>query len=163
MPMKLTQSLVPVVRRKMLANQGGLCLLCKTECSDEQAVLDHDHGNGHVRGVLHRGCNALLGVIENNRPRNQLMDDDQFIRFLNNIPAYITANVEANPIYPSHKNAEEKKIAAANRRRKKALAEKIAANPEQAEKIKAHAAKLKKARADRNRPKMKRASDDDTE
>ncbi len=32
-------------------------------------MLDHDHSTGFVRGVLDRGCNSLLGKVENNYRR----------------------------------------------------------------------------------------------
>lgn len=160
--MRLTQALVGPVRVKMLAEQGGVCLLCKRPIKNGQGtdgVLDHDHVTGHVRGVLHRGCNAMLGHLENNRPRHMLTDDDKFFTFLSNIAGYLSGEYSQNPQYPTHKTAQEKALAARERQRKKKLNEAIAANPEQAAALKERAKQLRAARALRNRPKVK--GDDD--
>ncbi len=160
--MRLTQSLIGPVRHKMLAEQGGVCVLCKRPVKTGQgtdAVLDHDHVSGHVRGVLHRGCNAMLGHLENNRPRHMLTDDAKFAEFLGNIIGYITGDYSHNPQYPTHKTAQEKAVASREKARKKALKDAIAANPEQEAALKARAKALRAARALRNRPKVK--GDDD--
>lgn len=39
------------------------------ECDLEDAVLDHNHKSGMVRGVLHRQSNSWLGKIENSWKR----------------------------------------------------------------------------------------------
>lgn len=157
--MKLTQSLVPVVRRKMLAEQGNTCLLCREYVEPAQAVLDHDHITGHCRGVLHRGCNAMLGHLENNRARHLLKDDDKFATFLGNIMGYINADYSGQPLHNTHKNAAEKKAASYERARKKVVKDRIAANPAAADGIKAKERALRKVRADRNRPTVKGKDD----
>jgi hypothetical protein len=58
------------VRSDLLIQQCGLCGLCGEAIEPGRAVLDHDHVSGHIRGVLHRGCNALEGQIVNALPRN---------------------------------------------------------------------------------------------
>lgn len=45
----------------LLAEQGGVCALCKKPPTDEFLVVDHDHTTGQVRGLLHRLCNSMLG------------------------------------------------------------------------------------------------------
>ncbi len=157
--MRLTQALIGPVRNKLLADQGHCCLLCGREVEREQAVLDHDHVTGHVRGVLHRGCNAMLGHLENNRPRHMLKDDDKFGAFLSNVLSYINGDYSQNPQYPTHKTEAEKALAARERQRKKKLKEAIAANPEQEAALKARAAALRAVRANRNRPKVKGSED----
>ena len=50
----------------MLAAQGGKCAICyATEASQRYGVLhvDHCHKTGAVRGLLCRGCNHMLGVV----------------------------------------------------------------------------------------------------
>ncbi len=144
----------------MLAEQGYKCLLCQQHVEDSQAVLDHDHDTGHVRGVLHRGCNAMLGHLENNRPRHLLTDDDKFRAFLSNAMDYILMDVSHQPLYPTHKTAAEKKAAAYEKQRKKLIQSRIAANPERAKVLKAKEAALRKVRADRNRPTVKGKNDE---
>ncbi len=156
--MKLSQSLIPVVRRKMLADQGGLCVLCKKPIKEGQgttAVLDHDHATGHVRGVLHRGCNAMLGHLENNRPRHQLTDPATFREYLSNIADYIEGDYGHQPLHSTHKSAEEKKAASYEKSRKKLLKARTEKNPAQADALKAKEKALRAARANRNRPKVK--------
>lgn len=69
---KLTAAQVKLVRVKIAAEQGNRCALCQGQLGIKaplDPVLDHDHATGAVRGVLHRGCNSLLGKVENNAPR----------------------------------------------------------------------------------------------
>lgn len=46
----------------ILANQGGCCAICgvKKYCGNGW-VVDHDHVNGRVRGILCSNCNSVLG------------------------------------------------------------------------------------------------------
>lgn len=48
---------------RALAQQGGVCPLCARSIPRADAVLDHDHATGEVRGVLHRSCNAAEGKV----------------------------------------------------------------------------------------------------
>ena len=59
-------------RKELLAIQNQMCCLCDEIIEDGKAVLDHDHRTGHIRGVLHRGCNAMEGVVVINIARNFL-------------------------------------------------------------------------------------------
>lgn len=44
---------------KMLADQGGVCAICKKESKD--FCLDHDHSTKQNRGILCRTCNMAIG------------------------------------------------------------------------------------------------------
>lgn len=157
--MKLTQSLIPVVRRKMAAEQGNTCRLCEGPMEDKQMVLDHDHDTGHCRAVLCRGCNALEGIVTNNRPRCLLADNDKMARWLSNYLEYVNADYSHQPLHSTHKNAAEKKAASYEKSRKKLVAARIASNPTAADSIKAKEKALRKVRADRNRPTVKSSKD----
>ena len=108
-PIKLKGKDVSRTRMKLLEEQQFKCALCQYPCTEQQAVLDHDHKGGHIRAVLHRGCNALLGRIENNAPRHGLKLE-QLIPFLHGCAQYVENHVEnrSGLIHPTHKTPEEK-------------------------------------------------------
>lgn len=62
--------LTPEEYADLVEVQGGVCALCgqaeKARRGDTAIVLsvDHDHTTGKVRGLLCRGCNTMLGLIE---------------------------------------------------------------------------------------------------
>lgn len=121
---KLKASEVAQYRATALEDQGGHCMLCCERIAPGDDVLDHDHKTGHVRGVLHRGCNAMLGHIENNRARNMLKDG-RLWRFLRGVERYITADHTQRPLHPTHRTDAEKaertkKLAAKRRAAKRA-------------------------------------------
>ena len=93
----------------MLEAQAARCSLCGTPCTAQQAVLDHDHATGAVRGVLHRGCNSLLGKLENNAARYGVRDIGTFT---NGVAAYLRAHMTNTTglIHPTHKTDEEKRL-----------------------------------------------------
>ncbi len=55
-------------RDAMLAAQGGVCAICKTDTPPVKVgwVIDHCHRDGHVRGVLCPPCNKMLGFARDN-------------------------------------------------------------------------------------------------
>lgn len=113
--MKLKYSQVKQYREDQLRAQDGCCALCGEQITDD-AVLDHDHKTGLLRKVLHRGCNALLGKIENNMARNHV-DIHRLEMIASNLAAYI--GTEWTDIrHPTHKTAEERRALAKKRRKK---------------------------------------------
>ena len=122
---KLRASEVAAYRKTALEEQEGHCMLCGERINGDDC-LDHDHKTGHVRGVLHRGCNAMLGHIENNRARH-MMKDGRLFRFLRGVQNYITADHSQRPLHPTHRTDDEKKertkkLAAKRRAAKKGTA-----------------------------------------
>lgn len=46
----------------LFRRQGGVCAICGTAPRSRRLAVDHDHGNGKVRGLLCKRCNHhLLG------------------------------------------------------------------------------------------------------
>lgn len=123
---KLKISEVAKVRADMLAGQGGRCGICKLRVLDKDAVLDHDHGTGVVRAVLHRGCNSMLGKVENNHRRYGVPNLSAWAHGLVTfMQKHITPQTEY--LHPTHRTDDEKR----DRRNAKARA-KRAANKEKA-------------------------------
>ena len=104
--MRLKYSDIRPVREQLLINQQGLCALCETPIIDD-AVLDHDHKTGIIRCVLHRGCNALLGKIENNMARNRV-DIGKLEKITGNLIGYITADLNRDLLHPTYMTSEER-------------------------------------------------------
>jgi hypothetical protein len=107
---RLTATTLPAYRKQALAAQGGACALCGESVSDGEAVTDHDHTTGVVRGVLHRGCNAMLGHIENNRARHKLTNVARLSKFMAASVEYLyRKRPDDTPLYPSHRTTDEKR------------------------------------------------------
>lgn len=50
---------------QMLVAQGGVCAICKKQCSSGRRLhVDHDHKTGVVRGLLCGRCNPALGAFD---------------------------------------------------------------------------------------------------
>lgn len=112
MTTRLKASEISGVRNTILLEQNNLCALCLQPCDSTQAVLDHDHKTGHIRGVLHRGCNAMEGIITNNMARN-LVTIERLAQIFTQWQAY---HAEQYPmLHPSFRTVEEKKQRAKKR------------------------------------------------
>lgn len=108
------------LREQFLKEQLGLCALCHEPIAEGEAVLDHAHDTGHLRSVLHRGCNAFIGHIENNQARNKITPA-RLARILANFERYV--QTQKPILHPTHRTPEEKAERAKKRakaRRKKA-------------------------------------------
>lgn len=110
MPSKrLTVKELAAFRAQQLAAQDGVCAICGQACELSEAVVDHDHKTGVIRGVLHRGCNAMLGHLENNRARNGMSQDVRLGQFLRGVSYYISKRRTDAPLYPSYRTTDEKR------------------------------------------------------
>lgn len=113
--MKLKYSEVKGTRERILVQQKGCCALCQHPIVDD-AVLDHDHKTGKVRQVLHRGCNAMLGKIENAMPRNRITME-RLKTFSDNLIKYLEQEY-ADVVHPTYKTKEERKMKAYKKKKK---------------------------------------------
>jgi len=83
--------------------------MCREPIPKGEAVADHDHKTGRMRGVLHRGCNSALGHIENNAPRYKLTDIRRLTALLRAVPAYLWANYDHEPLHHTHRTPDERR------------------------------------------------------
>jgi len=51
----------------ILKKQKGRCAICKKLPLNQRLDIDHNHTTGIIRGLLCRGCNRFLGLLENGR------------------------------------------------------------------------------------------------
>lgn len=98
-----------------LTRQGGICLVCNTPIDHtipREAVADHDHNTGEIRGVLHRSCNGALGKVDNAAGRwgAKSMEYSAIIAFLERMLAYYK-KPGLGVMYPTHKTEDEKRLA----------------------------------------------------
>ncbi|AMW36086.1 endonuclease VII [Xanthomonas phage XAJ24] len=117
---RLTATQVKLVRVKIAAEQGNRCALCGGQFGIKaplDPVLDHCHTTGSVRGVLHRGCNSLLGKVENNGPRYGVRDMLAFCGGLANYLRKHMTNITGY-LHPTHKTEDEKRLLRNSRARK---------------------------------------------
>lgn len=107
---KLKVREVADARAALLAKQGSRCAICKMEVKPQDAVLDHDHSTGAVRGVLHRSCNSLLGKVENNYKRYGVRN---LAAFLAGVAIYLQTHLtnQTGWLHPTFKTDEEKRLA----------------------------------------------------
>ena len=135
--MKLKQKDLPSIRMQIQVAQGNKCPLCYANFGDGKLqgrkivpkytpVLDHNHDNGALRGVLCNNCNGMEGKIKNrvNRAKRELTQ----IQWLENLLSYWRLHEKAQTpyIHPTHKSDDEKRLARNKkarlaRARKKAL------------------------------------------
>lgn len=121
---RLTASKLGAFREELLAKQGNVCALCGDAFTTKNPpVLDHDHTTGLCRAVLHRGCNAALGHVENNRARYFMTDPVRLARWARGLATYLSRSYEGMPYHPTFKTEDEKR----ERRNKLARARRAAA------------------------------------
>jgi hypothetical protein len=110
--MRIRANEIAQYRTEILMEQGHKCALCSEVIAPGEAVLDHDHKSGHIRGTLHRGCNALLGKIENSLVINRITQS-RLHNILGNIESYTASH--RPQVHPTHRTPEEKKLRAKKR------------------------------------------------
>lgn len=104
------------VREQMLIEQNNLCALCLEVIEPGKAVLDHCHKTGQIRSVLHRGCNSLEGIIQNNLARNLVT----LTRLHNILARLIEYQKQLKPVlHPTHRTPEQRKQRAKQRAKAK--------------------------------------------
>lgn len=92
-------------RETRLKQNDGRCELCAEPILPGQAVADHCHQSGHLRGVIHRACNSVLGKVENGRRYGRNFNP---IAFAQGLHAYLTRE-KTLPLHPSHGKPKRKR------------------------------------------------------
>lgn len=67
--LKCRRGITTEQRDVMIQGQHGLCLICDfplTFIGRGGPAVDHDHETGKIRGILHRTCNAAIGLLQDN-------------------------------------------------------------------------------------------------
>lgn len=104
---QLNHSDVKDVRLQLLEEQQSICPLCGTKIEVCDAVLDHDHDTGLIRGVLHNICNAIEGVLKHKFRRGGGAKYTEYQTFLDNLVVYLK-KAQHPMIHPSEKPKEPK-------------------------------------------------------
>lgn len=89
----------------------------------KDAVVDHDHITGEIRGVLTRSANAVEGKVKNAVARWGGTGEDysKIIPYLKRLIAYLE-RPGTGCMYPMHRTPDEKRDAALKKRREAAAA-----------------------------------------
>lgn len=95
---QLKPSQLKAWRENRLKRNRNLCELCGLEVLPGQAVADHCHETGHLRGVIHRSCNATLGHVERGKRYGKNFSPTAFAMGL---AAYLLKD-KTLPLHPSH-------------------------------------------------------------
>lgn len=112
---RIKQSEVAGIRERMLKEQDGICPLCGY-LIETDAVLDHDHTTGHIRGVLHRQCNHAEGrVLDWIKRTGKRVNPLEFIKRLR---AYWSTDFSENPYHYTHVTEVEREIKRLKKQRK---------------------------------------------
>jgi hypothetical protein len=106
---KLKYTEIKPTRLRMLKEQDYKCALCGEPIDENDAALDHEHSNGKIRSVLHRGCNILLGKIQNSLTINRISKDRLRI-ILDNTWTYIYEHPAKDEelVHPTYKEPKQK-------------------------------------------------------
>lgn len=125
---KLKHSEVKPTREARWVSNKLRCEICGLSLKQSDIVLDHCHKRGWIRGAVHRGCNSLLGNLENNAPRFGIpTDSPQFFAFLHGSAGYLQRNTTCHTglIHPLYKDENEKREIRNKKARIKRAASKV--------------------------------------
>lgn len=113
MEYRVKTSELPIIKKKLIAKQNGVCPLCGNSLltkPSRDVVVDHCHKTGYIRAALCRGCNGVEGKIINLVMRfGKSARVEYFIeRLLNYWKLHRSPQTEW--IHPTHKTEDEKRL-----------------------------------------------------
>ena len=123
---KLARSQMAAWKQRQIGLQGGRCPVSGVIFDMhnlKDAVIDHDHVTGQIRGVLTRSANAVEGKVKSAVARWGGCGEDysKIIPYLERLLVYLKG--EPLPyIYPTHETPEEKAAKARQKARVKQAA-----------------------------------------
>lgn len=119
-----------VKREELLKLQQGLCKL--TNLPSLNFVLDHDHKDGHIRGVLDREVNQFLGKLESNYIRfiKWKFPNLSLQQLLYNIILYLNQDYSNNEYHPNYVNKMLRKFSNLKSELQKKVLEEVNVVPE---------------------------------
>ena len=117
--MRMKTAQITFFKQAILKEQLGRCRLCRIRLSIEDACLDHCHATGCIRSVLCRNCNGIEGKVFNLARRAKREYTPAW--WVERLLAYWEEHTKApSGIYhPTHKDAEEKRLARNKKARKR--------------------------------------------
>lgn len=126
---KLARSQLNTFKVRLVKGADWVCpvSLKPFEASNlKDAVVDHDHTTGEIRGVLHRSANAVEGKVLSAVARwgGCTEDYSKVIPYLKRLIAYLE-RPGTGIIYPFHKTTDEKRVTR-NAKAREARAAKLA-------------------------------------
>lgn len=111
---KLTRSQLNAYKLRLVQEQNWTCPVSLKRFEPDNlkdAVVDHDHITGEIRGVLHRSANAVEGKVFSavGRWGGVGMKYEEALPYLKRLVAYLESPGKG-VIYPLHKTDEEKRV-----------------------------------------------------
>lgn len=112
---KIARTALSTWKVRQIKAQGGVCPVSGREfdmANLKDAVVDHCHLTGEIRGVLLRSANAVEGKVKNAVARWGGVGEDysKIIPYLERLVAYLK-QPGTGFMYPMHKSPEEQKDA----------------------------------------------------
>lgn len=108
--MQLSTSQLNKAKEEFIKKQNHKCCICQEPISMGSDVhLDHCHQTGKVRGVLHRDCNTLEGILHSRFVRSGLRNRGvDYHMWLTNLVDYLQQPLGDRDYHPSHVTDQSK-------------------------------------------------------
>ena len=123
---RITTAQIAPVRAKLLSDQKYICPLCQGSMKggNKKPALDHDHQTGYLRDVLCLNCNGMEGKVFNlaRRGAGKSVAPMEWLKAMIAYHKRHETPQHGGVFHPTHKTAEEKRLAKNAKARKKRAA-----------------------------------------